>query len=1279
MTTAPVLMDTTSCQQAQILAADLSPDPLAGVVGRVVPLGPGCRYADVQRAWTALLRSQQGLRVRFYLRDGRIAQELRDYGQLPEVTRRVLATGRPRDIAGAGIQPWGPVLIRTYFCEDTGELTLLVHHALVDEHTLGLMLDFLRREVGEPASARSAPAVDYRAAVNALIAASQDSQRTSRQYWGEQLRGGGSNRAPVWPAGPATAGGTWQRELDPGWVRTLSSAARGASVSVPILVHAATVILLHRYGLGDRPVIGVPVSLRDHPGIGFDAVGVYLTALPVVTEVHGDDQLAGVLARVRTALVQMHDHKFMPPMEMPGFADLTATDQGSSQFGVTLAVHQLAADGPHAAIRALPTGHPVSALHIDLVLTGTSGRLALMWRDGVVPWPAPDALAAHLARVIDMIAADPGRTVGGFALDTGRRPAPAAVPGAAGLVPDLVRRTSQSRPDQLAVSDGSGGWTYADLDRAVGQVRAALHAREVPAGSRIGVACGRSKWQIAAILAVWHEGSCYVPLNPDGPAGRNQMIIDDAELAAVISAGLGLPGSLTLDEVRRQAPGTSGPEPIGPDAPAYVMYTSGTSGRPKGVVLTHANLASFASALSRALPVAGNGRWLAETDATFDISLVELVLPLVWGQSISVADATDPAAADGDQFDYRQFDYRQCTPSRARQLLTARELGEPLGHWHVRPKVWLIGGEALPAPLARELCAAYPDTVFVNMYGPTETTVWSTCHTLRGDHPAGISLGRPLPNTELMVQDRYGWPAPPGVVGELLIGGHGVAAGYLNRPDLTKERFAATGGTRMYRTGDLVLLGPDDNLYFRGRADDQVKIRGHRIELAEVEAHLLAHEAIAEAVVFAVADDPESARLDAVVVLHRGHSLDPGQLISSLTGHLPHAMIPARIRVADVLPRLPSGKIDRRQASQLTATRQADPEPAGDPCAVAVAGVMSQVAGRRVGLDDDFFRVGGNSLTVLRVIALLRERDIRVRPLDVFQWRTPRRITAGVTKLTVPWPPVGIKEIWDASIDPGAGTAPSPLVPLIPDGNGAPLFCVHSDTGAIRFVAELADGFRAGHPVYGLEMVGYRGNVRPLLSVTEMAERYVTEIRAVQPAGPYHLAGLGQGGIIAMEMARMLRARGADVTPLVLISLPAQAPPRYDPGWGLDQIYADGWESLRARFGVEGPDDLPRAMTEMIAAGWYEPGEELADLYRLAALRAAGAFAHDHHDPAPYHHPAVLVQDTATADQVRATWGSVLTNARFVLGDWGSPVEILLDQRFREAMRDILFARGGTP
>ena len=1013
-----IALDATAGQRLQLLSAELSSGLAAGVVGRVIDLPLGSDLAAVQWSWTRLLETYPGLRVCFQNRSGTIKQLLRSYPELPD-TCATVATDGADIVAASRFDPFGAVLVRAFF--SPGQLTILVHHALVDEWSLTLIVGFLRRSLTQSQPpVEPEPRTAYLARIQSLHRSEQNSGQESDEFWRRHLESLSTTRLPVWPAREPAPAGRWRKSLDAAQVRALSETARAANVSVPMLAHAAASILLHRYGMAERPAIGVPTTLRDHPSVGFDTVGPYLTVLPVAVGVEPSDSFAAVLARVRDTLTTVHKHKFTPlphaydPRQPPG------STAASSIFGVTLAVRAQPAGASIAGLTALPIGQPAAPLQIDLVLADDGGELTLAWRGGAYPWPAADTIGMHLLRLMAAYGTDPGQPVGarGLLTDTEfadlhgdmnqNRPDPAAPE----LLPYAISRSCEEHPDRPAVADRAGEWTYAELAAAISRIRTALRTRRLPTGARVGVSCGRSRWQMASIVAVWHEGLCYVPLHSGGPAARNRAIIEDARIAAVIGAGKthdDIAPSIVINiaDIAACPPTDSGAVAIGADNPAYVMFTSGSSGRPKGVAVTHGNLASFADALADALPITRPGRWLAETDATFDISLLELVLPLRWGQAVTIADVTDLSTDTAQAGDIA---YRQCTPSRARQLLTGRHLGEPFGHMLAQPRLWLLGGEALPETLLRELQASYPRTVFVNMYGPTETTIWSTYHRFPAGHDGAVPIGKPLPNTELVIHDATGHPAAAGVVGELLIGGTAVAAGYLDRPDLDGDRFVTVdtpgGPLRVYQTGDLVQLGPDGLLFFHGRVDGQVKIRGHRVELADIEHHLLAHESVAEAVAYTIRDD-EQTTLAAAVTGRPGHRIDIDRLRADLARHLPEALIPGHLAVLPVLPRLPSGKTDRVRTieharhADTTGLRTRPEAPAvDDPAAATIAKLATDLLDRTIDANDDFFRAGGNSLTALRLVALLGEHGIRIRPIDVFEHRTPRRIATAVVPPT---------------------------------------------------------------------------------------------------------------------------------------------------------------------------------------------------------------------------------------------------------------------------------------
>jgi amino acid adenylation domain-containing protein len=548
-------------------------------------------------------------------------------------------------------------------------------------------------------------------------------------------------------------------------------------------------------------------------------------------------------------------------------------------------------------------------------------------------------------------------------------------------VDELVVAAAARAGDAPAVVFRGETLTYDALVARADAIAAALAAGGVRRGDIVGVHLRRSADMVAALLGVMRAGAAYVPLDPQFPAERLAYMAEDSGLKIVVTAsgaaGFAPPAGvklLALDRIGRSAGAFAPPEASSSDL-IYLLYTSGSTGRPKGVAVAHANVVNFLLSMAQEPGMAASDRMLAVTTISFDISGLEIFLPLVLGASLVVAEEDD--ALDGGRMKAliarHGATMMQATPTTWRVLLEAGFSGG--GGFKA-----LVGGEALPADLARRLASRCGEVW--NMYGPTETTIWSACWRLPASGEP-VLLGAPIANTGVYVLDKAGNPQPPGVVGEICIGGAGVAVGYWRREELTAEKFVADPfmaefGGRMYRTGDSGRYVQGGFLEFRGRIDGQVKVRGFRVELGEIEAALAEQQGVraAAAKLFDAGDG--DARIAAYVEPEAGAAPGVQALREALRARLPHYMIPQHIMTLDALPLTPNGKIDRSRLpppAQEAARPSAHVEPANE-AERAIARVFGEVLGlRAVSADADFFDLGGHSILAIRALALLR-RDL---------------------------------------------------------------------------------------------------------------------------------------------------------------------------------------------------------------------------------------------------------------------------------------------------------------
>lgn len=732
--------------------------------------------------------------------------------------------------------------------------------------------------------------------------------------------------------------------------------------------------------------------------------------------------------------------------------------------------------------------------------SGPGGSDASPWVGVRNPWNGPFGRNLRLA----------GRAIGNRVdVSTLNRPA------------DLVARLSLSValcPHAIAVEADDATLTYEALDRLSNRLAHRLLER-LPRGQtqpRVGVSLSRGATELVALLATLKAGAAYVPLDPSHPIERLRLVLEDAAPNAMIvdpRSPLLEPGPFVIALDGLTAIGTEHPVTpprVEPDAEAiaYVMFTSGSTGRPKGVEVTRAALANFLGSMAHTPGLSPDDRLLAVTTTAFDIAGLELYLPLWVGATVIIADAQttrDPRRLR-QRLERGDVTIMQATPATWRMLLDAGWRGDG------RPLRMLCGGESLPPALADRLLAAGSE--LWNMYGPTETTIWSSIERIEPGYDR-ITIGRPIDATQMVVLDEALRPVPPGEDGELAIGGAGLARGYLDRPALTADRFVqhAGLGQRLYRTGDLVRQLPDGRFEWRGRLDHQVKIRGFRVELGEIEARLGAVPGVSGAVVVA------HVRPDAEPMLC-AYWVGPARreaLVAAARRFLPAAVVPGAWVRLERFPLSANGKIDRKQLPPPEASVGADEplrRPACDGQARIAAIWRDVLALPRVPVDRDFFTLGGTSVLAARVAMRLQEETGVEVPLRVmFEAPTIEQLAARLRGELGGDAPIVVR------LRPGAGSRP-------------PLFCLLG----VHLYQDLALALHGEREVIGMHVpLRYRPGHEAPPSLRAIAARYVELVRRHRARGPYHLAGLCFGGIVAYEVARRLEAAGERVATVTIV------------------------------------------------------------------------------------------------------------------------------------------------
>ncbi|MFL1428176.1 MULTISPECIES: non-ribosomal peptide synthetase [unclassified Nocardiopsis] len=1047
-------------------------------------------------------------------------------------------------------------------------LVLVVHHIAGDGWSMAPLL----RDLSEAYTARldgAAPGwaplavqyADYALWQRGLLEDAEGPVTAQAEHWRTSLAGiPDVLELPVDRARPARA--SHRGEIVPVALpadlhRDLLALAREQHVTLFMVVQAALAVLLDRMGAGDDVPLGTPVAGRGDQALD-DLVGFFVNTLVLRTDTSGDPTFAELLARVRESDLAAFAHQDLPFDRLVEVLNPVRSTAHQPLFQVMVALQNnaradLALPGLTASEVPFSTG--TAKFDLTFVLAeeyGPDGDPAglgggLEYATDLFDAETASALVDRLGRILAAAAAAPGSRVRDIPLlseneredvRTYNDTASPHRPGA--LVHELFEERVRATPDAIALVSGDERLTYAELDARADRLARHLAAAGALPESAVAVLVDRSVHQLVATLAVVKCGAAYVPLAGSFPPARVRTIMAETGAAVLVTDTGWSTGEVAAAEaahgtavVVADALPADPPDHVRPRggevgdlALLYVMFTSGSTGRPKGVAVDHRNVVHLAA--DHCWDGDRHDRVMVHSAYGFDASTYEIWVPLLRGRTLVLAPTTngDARVLAGT---IRDHGVTAAYFTTGLFNVMADECVEALA---LLREVWTSGDVASPAAVDRVLRHC-PDTVVVHGYGPTETTVWSSYQAfpvVPGDRGGArtlgdLTLGDPMDDTTMYVLDDRLRPVPPGAIGELYVGGSHVARGYVGRADLTSERFVAdpygAEGSRMYRTGDLVRWTPHKEIRFLGRVDGQLKIRGFRIEPAEVEAALAGRPGIGRSAVVVREDRPGDKRLVAYVVPEPGHTLDQAALRESLAESLPDYMVPSLFVTVDDLPLTGNGKLDRRALPVPDYGALARGREAVTPREELVCRVFAEVLGlERVGVDDSFFDLGGHSLLATRLIGRINDATgMELQVKDLFRAPTVAGLLGGQSRVGA----------WDA------------LLPIQPDGDAPPLFCIHPASGMAWSFSGLPRLLGPDQPVYGLQSPVLTG-AAPAADVEALAADYLERIRSVRPRGPYRLLGYSFGGMVAHAVASLLRENGEEVEFLALVdSYPAQA------------------------------------------------------------------------------------------------------------------------------------------
>jgi amino acid adenylation domain-containing protein len=1127
----------------------------------------------LERSLTEILRRHEILRTSIVIREGEPRQQVVPH--CPVTLDVVDLSGQPASerktqalecASREGRRPFhletGVVLRASLFRIDEEEhiLLIVIHHIVFDGWSLTVFLrelkffyDGFTRGITPVLSPLSMQYSEFAAWQRDY--ANSKVMREHLAYWHDHL----GEKPPVLdlradrqrPKVRSSKGGTVHFRVPAAMTDRARQLGKGTGATLYMTLLSAFVAQLHHYTGQDEILIGTPVAGRTRSDTE-DLIGFFVNTLALRIRIVEDPGFRELLRRVRSLVISGLAHQDAPFEKLATQKDISR-DMGWTPLFQVLFVLQTATThiremaGLEVSVSELDT--KTSKFDLTLVLSETEDGLAgdLEYSSDLFDEETIRRMAGHYVELLEGAVNDPDVRVSELPMLSERERRQILEEWNATereyprdrCIHELFEEQVKRSPGRVALVCGEERLTYEELNRRANRLAHRLQKEGVEGDVLVGLCMDRSLEMVVGIVGILKAGGAYLPLDPRYPQERLRFMVADARPKVIVAqketlsvlSGFAVP-VVSVDGDTHASTLEATRDPIsrsGPDNLAYVIYTSGSTGEPKGVLVSHDNVVRLFRSTEELFHFGPDDTWTLFHSFAFDFSVWEIWGALLYGGRLVIVPYDVSRATDQfyDLLVAHKVTVLNQTPSAFLQLdryedSLRRSTRTPL-------RLVIFGGEALDVRALTHWFQRHGDRhpQLVNMYGITETTVHVTYKPLSAadvDSPGRI--GVPLKDLQVYILDSGMELVPVGVPGEICVAGGGVARGYLNRNELESEKFipnpfARNASARLYRSGDRGRLLANGEIEYLGRLDDQVKIRGFRVEPGEIESHLLKSDGVAAVKVIVHEDDTGDKRLVAYCVIHPTSTVSPATLRHDLAAVLPDYMLPSAFIFIDRMPLTLNGKVDRSALPEPVfgeGDLKGSFDPPRDLLEMMIASSWNKLFGRSaIGLRDNFFELGGHSLMAFRFFAELEQSTGVQLPLaTLFEAPTIEQLATIVRQKG--WEPP-----WSC------------LVPMKAGGSRLPMYFIHGVGGNVLSFHDLAHQLAPDQPVYGLQSLGLDGKHAPLVRVEDMASQYVSEIRLLQPSGPYCLGGLSFGGAVAYEMARQLAASGETVGLLALL------------------------------------------------------------------------------------------------------------------------------------------------